>query len=238
MTFETWLNHTLTYLANGILAVWYFLWSQGPLLLSLGCAVAIVVLYDRRTRRQAGERMRRYRRGQQVHASCRPYWETGGAVLLWAVASYLSAPPIPLIGGLMWLAFVVSLRFIPQERENLLFRQKVMIAGYGLIALAMRWMLSYSPDLSHLATMPPALHQTQCGASVGSQGDAAGLFDTIRDGLTPYAALVVWVMYPLGYFGMIVQRFAINRGSLLKPGGTPEDYMRDLRTRGEGRHAE
>ncbi len=226
MNFETWLNHTLTYLANGILAVWYFLWSQGPLLLSLGCAVVIAVLYDRRTRHQAGERLRRYRRGQQVHASYRPYWETGGAVLLWSAASYLSAPPIPLIGGLMWLAFVICLRFIPQERENLLFRQKVMIAGYGLIALAMRWMLSYSPDLSHLAAM------------LGSQGDAVGLFDTIRDGLTPYAALVVWVMYPLGYFGMIVQRFAINRGSLLKPGGTPEDYMRDLRTRGEGRHAE
>ena len=86
----------------------------------------------------------------------------------------------------------------------------------------MRAMLSYSPDLTRLA------------ATMGSRGDAAGLFDTLHDGLTPYAALVVWVMYPLGYFGMLAQRFAVNRGSLLKPRGTVEDYVRDLRTRGEG----
>jgi len=196
MNFETWLNHTLVYLTNGLLAVWYFLWSQGPLLLSLGCAAAIAALYDRRVRRQVGERVRRYGRGLQVHASHRSYWETLGAAGLWALASYLSAPPIPLIGGLMWLAFLVSVRFIPQEREGLLFRQKAMIAGYGLLALAMRLMLSYCPDPSRLA------------AAMG--GDAAGLFDTVRDGLTPYAALVVWVMYPLGYFGMIAQRFAVG----------------------------
>ena len=87
----------------------------------------------------------------------------------------------------------------------------------------MQALFSYSPDLSRLA------------AVMGSRGDAAALFSTLQDGLMPYAALVVWVMYPLGYFGMIAQRFAVNRGSLLKPSGTSEDYIRDLRTRGEGR---
>ena len=220
MDWEAGVNHSLIYLANGLLAIFYFLWSNGPLLLAVFCATLVALVFDRQSRKTVGDRLRRYGRGQQVQASYRPYWETGLAATLWAVASLLSAPPVPLIGALMWLSFVLALRYIPQERENLLFRQKVMIAVYALIALTMRAFFAYSPDLSRLA------------AVMGGQGEAADLFSTVRDGLMPYAALVVWVMYPLGYFGMIVQRFAINRGSLLKPGGTPEDYIRDLRTRG------
>jgi hypothetical protein len=221
MNLGTALNHTLIYLANGLLVVFYFLWSQGPLLLALVCAATVAAHYDRQTRRVAGERVRRYGRGRQTHASYRPYWETGAAIGLWLLASILSAPPIPFIGALMWLAFVVALWLIPQERESLLFRQKTMLVVYALIALVMRAFLTYSPDPGRLA------------AVMGGRGEAAGLFSTVRDGLTPYAALIVWVMYPLGYFGMIAQRFAINRGSLLKPRGTVEDHVRDLRTRGE-----
>jgi hypothetical protein len=221
MDWETAFHHTLIYLANGLLATWYGLWSQGALLASLSCAVGVTWRYDHQVRRVAGERVRRYGRGQQVQASHRSYWETAVTAALWSAASLLSAPPIPLIGALMWASFLAALRCIPQERENLLFRQKVLIGGYALIALAMRALLTYSPDLSRLA------------AVMGSQGDAAGLFDTVRDGLLPYAALIVWVMYPLGYFAMIVQRFAVNRGSLLKPGESVETVIRDLRTRGE-----
>jgi hypothetical protein len=215
------INHSLIYLANGLLAIFYFLYAHGPLLLALLCSALVFLVYDRGTRKTVGDRPRRYGRGPQVQASYRPYWETALTVLLWSVASFLSAPPIPIIGGLMWLAFVVALRYIPQERENLLFRQKVMIAVYALIALTMRGLFTYSPDLSRLA------------AVMGGRGEAADLFSTVRDGMMPYAALVIWVMYPLGYFAMIVQRFAINRSSLLKPSGTLEDYIRDLRTRGE-----
>jgi hypothetical protein len=221
MDLETYLNHTLLYTANGLLAVFYFLWSQGPLLLALACAAAVALVYDRQTRRIVGERALRYERGQRVQASRRPYWETLGAIGLWLPASLLSAPPIPLIGALMWLAFVVALWLIPQERENLLFRQKTMIATYALAALIMRAFLTYSPDPSRLAAM------------VGGRGEAVGLFSTVRDGLTPYAALIVWVMYPLGYFSLIAQRFAINRGSLLSPRGTVENLIHNLRTRGE-----
>jgi hypothetical protein len=214
-------NHTLIYLANGLLAVFYFLWSQGPLLLSLACAAVVALVYDRQTRRVVGERARRYQRGQQVRASRRPYWETLGAVALWLPASLLSAPPIPLIGALMWLAFVIALWLIPQERESLLFRQKTMIATYALAAMIMCAFLTYSPDPTRLAAL------------VGGRGQAVGLFSTVRDGLTPYAALIVWVMYPLGYFGLIAQRFAVNRGSLLNPRASVEDLIRALRTRGE-----
>lgn len=223
MNWEHLLGHNLIYLANGLLVIFYFLWSQGPLLLALACATTIALVYDRQARRLVGDRVRRYGRGRQVQASYRSYWETGVAASLWLVASLSSAPPIPLIGALMWLAFVAALWLIPQERESLLFRQKTMLAVYALLALAMRLFLTYSPDPGRLAAL------------MGGRGEAAGLFSSVRDGLTPYAALVVWVMYPLGYLALIAQRFAINRGSLLKPRGTAEDYIRDLRTRGEGR---
>ena len=223
MDWETWFHHSGTYLANGLLAVFYCLWSNGPALLSLLGAAGVLLVYDRQERRVVGDRVRRYGRGERIQASRRSHGLTLVTAASWTVAALLSAPPIPLIGASMWVAFLVALRYIPQERSQLLFRQKTMILGYALIALAMQALFSYSPDLSRLA------------AVMGSRGDAAALFSTLQDGLMPYAALVVWVMYPLGYFGMIAQRFAVNRGSLLKPGGTAEDYIRDLRTRGEGR---
>jgi len=111
---ETTLNHTSIYPANGLLTLFYFLWSQGPLLLSSLCAAAVLLVYDRQARRTAGDRVRRYGRGRGVHVSYRSHWLTILTAVLWIVASLLSAPPIPLIGALMWLAFVVSLRYVPQ----------------------------------------------------------------------------------------------------------------------------
>ncbi len=40
-------------------------------------------------------------------------------------------------------------------------------------------------------------------------------------------------MYPLGYFGVIAQRFLINRGSLFKAQRDIEGVIGDMRTRGE-----
>jgi len=102
----------------------------------------------------------------------------------------------------------------------LLFRQKSMLAVYGLLAITLRVALAYSPDVERMS------------AVLNRNGDAALLFDSIRDGLLPYVALVMWVMYPLGYFGLIAQRFAVNRGSLLG-GGTPESVLDALRNRGD-----
>jgi hypothetical protein len=155
-----------------------------------------------------------------VQASYRAQIESLVTILVWGLAAALSAPPIPLIGMAMWLGSLISLRLIPQERENLLFRQKSMIAVYGLLAIALRLALSYTPDVERMALL------------LRGRGEAGLLFDSLRDGLLPYVALVMWVMYPLGYFGLIAQRFAVNRGSLLSS-GTPEDVIRALRNRGE-----
>lgn len=121
----------------------------------------------------------------------------------------------------MWLAFVAVLHFIPQERDNVLFRQKVMIAIYALLVIAFRLAMSYSPDPEQLLRM------------MGGEGDAAAVFATVRGSLLPYAMLILWVMYPLGYLAMIAQRFLINRGSLFRGRRGIEDILGDLRTRGE-----
>jgi hypothetical protein len=121
----------------------------------------------------------------------------------------------------MWLSFVAALHLIPQEQDNILFRQKTMIAIYALMVIAFRLAMSYTPDPNQLMRM------------MGGEGDAAAVFATVRGSLMPYAMLILWVMYPLGYFGVIAQRFLINRGSLFKAQRDIEGVIGDMRTRGE-----
>jgi len=206
--------------ANGFLTLAYWTWDHAALLVALACGVLVLLTHDRAVQRTAGDRALRYGRGVRVQASYRSQIESLATILIWSLAALLSAPPIPLIGAVMWLCFLVSLRLIPQERENLLFRQKSMIAVYGLLAIALRLALSYTPDVERMTLM------------LDGRGEAGLLFDSLRDGLMPYVALVLWVMYPLGYLGLIAQRFAVNRGSLLSS-GAPEDVIRALRHRGE-----
>ena len=207
--------------ANGWLAAAYWTWDSAALLLTIGIAIFITVRYDREVRRTAGERVRRYGRGQVIIASRRSLYETLAVLAVWSLAASVTAPPIPFIGLLMWLAFLIALRLIPQEREQILFRQKVMIGIYAVCLIAFRVVTAYSFDAVQLSTM------------LGGDADTAGLFASVRGSITPYLILVLWVMYPLGYFSVIAQRFAINRGSLTRPGKTVADTLQDLRTRGE-----
>jgi hypothetical protein len=215
------LGDILVIWANGFLATVYWVWENAAVLLSIGLAWLILLHYDREVRRVAGERTLRYGRGQIVRASHRSHYETLAALILWVIAALLMAPPIPFIGLLMWAAFWAALRWIPQEREQILFRQKVMIAIYAGLLLAFRIVTSYAFDAGQLITM------------MGGDGDAAGVFATVRGSLVPYAVLVLWAMYPLGYFVTIGQRFMVNRGSLTRPGQTVAQTLEDLRTRGE-----
>ncbi len=207
--------------ANGWLATAYWLLDNAAVFLALACSIWIARRYDRHVRRTTGERPLRYGRGQRVIASSRSLYETVLTFVVWATAALLSAAPIPAIGAGMWLSFVAALHFIPQEQDNILFRQKAMIAIYALMVIAFRLAMSYTPDPDQLLRM------------MGGEGDAAAVFATVRSSLMPYAMLILWVMYPLGYFGVIAQRFLINRGSLFKAQRDIEGVIGDMRTRGE-----
>ena len=93
--------------------------------------------------------------------------------------------------------------------------------------------MSYAPEPDQLLRMTLAPQCAWCSAGVGGEGDAAAVFATVRGSLLPYAMLILWVMYPLGYFGVIAQRFLINRGSLFKARRNIAEVIGDLRTRGE-----
>jgi len=58
----------------------------------------------------------RYSHGARIQASYRSQVESLVTILVWAIATSLSAPPIPFIGVAMWLAFLAALKMIPQER--------------------------------------------------------------------------------------------------------------------------
>ena len=207
--------------ANGWLSTAYWTWDNAALILTVAIAAIIMARYDREVRRTAGERTKRYDRGVVVAASRRSQYETITVLVMWALAASVMAPPIPFVGLWMWLAFLVALRLIPQEREQILFRQKVMIGIYALGLIAFRVVTAYTFDAVQLSTM------------LGGDADTAGLFASVRGSITPYLILVLWVMYPLGYFSLIAQRFAVNRGSLTRPGKTVAQTLQDLRTRGE-----
>ncbi len=207
--------------ANGWLSTAYWTWDNAALILTIAIAAIIMARYDREVRRTAGERTRRYDRGVVVAASRRSLYETLAVLTAWTLAASVMAPPIPFIGLLMWLALWVALRLIPQECEQILFRQKVMIGLYALGLIAFRVVTAYTFDAVQLSTM------------LGGDADTAGLFASVRGSITPYLILVLWVMYPLGYFSVIAQRFAVNRGSLTRPGKTVAQTLQDLRTRGE-----
>lgn len=212
---------TLVIWANGWLVLVYWLLDNAAVFIALTCAIWIARRHDRHVRRMTGERPLRYGRGQRVIASSRSLYETVLTFVVWAIAALASAAPIPAIGGGMWLSFVAALHFIPQEQDNILFRQKAMIAIYALMVIAFRLAMSYTPDPDQLLRM------------MGGEGDAAAVFATVRGSLMPYAMLILWVMYPLGYFGVIAQRFLINRGSLFKAQRDIEGVIGDMRTRGE-----
>ena len=109
--------------ANGWLAAAYWTWDSAALLLTIGIAILITVRYDREVRRTAGERVRRYGRGEIIIASRRSLYETLAVLAVWSLAASVTAPPIPFIGLLMWLAFLIALRLIPQEHNRYSKRQ-------------------------------------------------------------------------------------------------------------------
>ena len=207
--------------ANGWLAAAYWLLDNAALLIAVASAIWITRRHDCYVQRVTGQRTLRYARGNRVIASNRSTLETVVVLGLWVCAALVAASPIPAIGALMWLAFIAALHLVPQERDNILFRQKIMIALYALLVIAFRLAMSYAPEPDQLLRM------------MGGEGDAAAVFATVRGSLLPYAMLILWVMYPLGYFGVIAQRFLINRGSLFKARRNIAEVIGDLRTRGE-----
>jgi len=210
--------------ANGLLVVLYWLWSHLPVALTWPLAAGVVVLLDGDVSRRAGHRPRRYGRGRVQRESVTAYLSTPLLALLWTVVGLAAPPPIPLIGLAMWACLLLVPLTIPMEREHLLSRLKWMLATYAAAVGA--FLLLLKTQLS-----PAAL--AAWSRSLGRPGAGEGLEAAVVSSVVPYAALMLWVVGPLMYFGYVAQRFAVHAKTRVSPWATVEERIRRLRGRGE-----
>ncbi|HEC36008.1 MAG TPA: hypothetical protein ENI39_05680 [Anaerolineae bacterium] len=210
--------------ANGFLAVLYWLTDHAPVALSWPLAVGVVALLDTEVSRRAGHRPRRYTRGKAQRESPAAYLGTLLLALFWTAVGLAAPPPIPLIGLGMWGCLLLTPLTIPMEREHLLSRLKWMLTVYAAAAAA--FLLLLRSELS-----PQAL--AAWSRSLGRPGGGEALESAVISSVVPYAALMLWVIGPLMYFGYVAQRFAVHAKTRVNPWQTVEERIRQLRGRGE-----
>jgi len=209
---------------NGLLIVLYWLWSHLPVALSWLLAVGIVLLLDAEVSRRAGHRPRRYGRGRARRESPIAHLGTAALALLWTAVGLAAPMPIPLLGLGMWACLLLVPLIIPMEREHLLSRLKWMLAVYT--AAVAGFLLLLRAQLS-----PAAL--AAWSRQLGQPGAGEGLEAAVVSSVVPYAALMLWVVGPLMYFGYVAQRFAIHAKTQVSPWAAVEERIRRLRSRGE-----
>ena len=209
---------------NGLLVILYWLWSHLPVVLSWPLAAGVVVLLDSDVSRRAGHRSRRYGRGRVQRESRAAYLGTPLLALLWTVVGLAAPPPIPLIGLGMWACLLLVPLTIPMEREQLLSCLKWMLAVYASAVGA--FLLILKAQLS-----PAAL--AAWSRSLGRPGSGEVLEAAVVSSVVPYAALMLWVVGPLMFFGYVAQRFGVHAKTRVSPWATVEERIRELRSRGE-----
>ena len=215
----------LVLLANGFLLVLYFLAGRLPLILSLGCALLVALVFDPqaqewtqfmpgRTLRPGVDQPQPQRQHQVL---------TGAAALFWMVASSLFPSPVPWLGLLMWVLTVAGLLLLPAERVSLLWRGKTFISVYSLALLAFR---------GYLALLGAASPEAWA-AVMGSSAEAQRVLASNRGLLTTIGFWVACFALPAAQVVYLVQRLTTHPLSLLGPRMRPADIVQAIRTRGK-----
>ncbi len=210
--------------ANGLLVILYWLWAHLPVALSWPLAAGVVLLLDRDVSRRAGHRPRRYGRGRVQRESFTAYLGTPLLALLWTAVGLAAPPPIPFIGLGMWVCLLLVPLTIPMEREHLLSRLKWMLAVYAVAVAGFLLLLKMQLSPAGLAAWSRQL---------GRPGAGESLEAAVVSSVVPYAALMLWVIGPLMYFGYVAQRFGVHTKTGVSPWATAEEQIRRLRGRGE-----
>jgi hypothetical protein len=215
----------LILIVNGFLLVVYFLVEQLPLLLSLGCALLVALVFDPQAQRWTQFMPgRALRPGAETTPPLRQHQLlTGIVALLWTVASSLYPSPVPWLGLLMWLLTVLGLWLLPAERVSLLWRGKTFIGIYALALLAFR---------SYLALLGRASPEAWA-AVIGSSAEAERVLASNRGLLTTIGFWVSCFALPAAQVVYLVQRLTTHPLSLLGPRLRPADIVQAIRTRGK-----
>jgi hypothetical protein len=219
------LVHLGIYALNGGLFSLYQLWWNLDKLITLGAVLLVALCFDPEVQHKATFTPRRY--GRRASAAGGAFGAaqamTVATAVLWFAAAFATEPPIPVIGTTMWLAMIAGLLIMPQEREAILWRCKSTILIYALAAFGFRlylWQIN-------------ALSPQDWARIVGSTGDAQAIIEQNRGMFATVASWFLWLLAPLGYLSLLVQRFTVNPMAIVSPLRSAAEVIRDIRTRGE-----
>lgn len=217
-------KNTLIYWLNGWLALLYWLIDHWPALASLALAGACYWFIDARLGRTAGERSLRYGRGQVQLARPALTFAVWLPALAWLVTAWIVPAPVPIIGLAMWAAALILPLALPLEKRFLVHRLRWFIAIYAGLGLGFWLVARYSLSLTQAAAWSEIFQAAGSGEALGY---------TIRATAAPYLALILWVLYPITYFGVVGQQAMQNRTLLVAPWHSDQRRIADVRARGE-----
>jgi hypothetical protein len=170
---------------------------------------------------RASQRPRRQDRGEAHTAPPNAQYLTLGVILAWLAVSLTSRFPVPLIGACLWWVGLLAILAVPEERFNQLWWAKTGLLVYAGLVLLLRY------GLGMLNQVSPA----DWAAVVGSRLDAQAALTSTRGSLATLGMLFVFVIYPLGYAGMLLNRCLRNPKPLYNLGLEAGEVLRRLRTR-------
>jgi hypothetical protein len=213
----------LIYWLNGLLALLYWLAEHWAALASLAVAVLSARLLDAPQAKLAGNRPRRYDRGETQTTRPTLYLPTLALGLAWTAVAWITPAPVPLIGLIMWLTALGASLALPLGKRYLTHRLRWFIGVYTALVLGF-WAVVRTPlGPDQVAAWSERLR------SVGA-GEA--LEGALRAQFVPYLALLIWAVFPLTYFGYVAQQLATQRRLLVSPWTSVQQRMADLRGRG------
>ena len=210
------------YAINGLLWLVYTLVGSLPALVSAGAASVMALVVDRAVQQLSGARPLRQGRGESQPLSHTAQILTGGVFVLWVVAQWGMGAPVPWIGAAMWLCGLGAILVSPAQRFNLLWFVKSGVAVYALAVIGSRLYLNMTSDISP---------ETWAGM-VGTAQSAVNVVANTRGNVTTVIVWALWLVVPLGYFSMLVQKLFLNPVSLLNPLSSYEEMLTTLRDRG------
>lgn len=214
----------LTYVANGGLALMYFLWERAPQLFAIAAALVLLVTFDRLAQQEAMYAPGRYggaTKPTQIPRTAQTV--TLVALGLWLIATWTYQTLVPLLGAVMWSALPIVLTMMPQQRWTLQWTMKGYLILYALAVIGFRVMLWQAGQLS------PA----QLAELLGGAQSAGHVIAQNTGTLATIGTWLLWVILPVGYFSIFLQNMMAQPMSMVNPLSGAQDVITTLRTRGE-----
>ena len=206
---------------NGVLAITYWILAHLSEISALLAGALILFGIDPMIQKRASQRPRRLGRGETQTAPPNAQYLSLVAILTWLAVSLNSRHPVPMIGACLWWVSLLAILAVPEERFNQLWWTKSGMLIYAGLVLLLRY------GLGTLNQVSPA----DWAAVVGSRLDAQAALTSTRGSLATLGMLFVFVLYPLGFAGMLLNRCLRNPKPLYNLGLEAGEVLRRLRVR-------